>query len=47
MGDLKLTEHLSNELEEVRGKFDSMHEALEKAEYERDLYKKKVRILNS
>lgn len=31
LGDLKLTEHLSNELEEVRNKFDSMHEALEQA----------------
>jgi len=41
LGDLKLTEHLSNELEEVRNKFDSMHEALEKATLERDMYKKK------
>ena len=41
LGDLKLTEHLSNELEEVRNKFDSMHEALEKATLERDSYKKK------
>ena len=31
LGDLKLTEILSNELEEVRSKFDGMHEALEKA----------------
>lgn len=31
LGDLKLTEILSNELEEVRSKFDSMNEALEKA----------------
>ena len=47
MGDLKLTEHLSNELEEVRNKFDSMHEALEQAKLERDAYKKKFILLNS
>lgn len=47
LGDLKLTEHLSNELEEVRNKFDSMHEALEKATLERDSYKKKFILLNS
>lgn len=47
LGDLKLTEHLSNELEEVRNKFDTMHEALEKAELERDTYKKKFILLNS
>ena len=46
-GDLKLTEHLSNELEEVRNKFESMHEALEKAVIERDSYKKKFIILNT
>ena len=40
LGDLKLTEHLSNELEEVRNKFDSMNEALEKATLEREVYKK-------
>ena len=47
LGDLKLTEHLSNELEEVRNKFDTMHEALEKATLERDTYKKKYTLLNS
>ena len=47
LGDLKLTEHLSNELEEVRNKFDSMHEALEQSTLERDAYKKKFVILNS
>ena len=47
LGDLKLTEHLSNELEEVRNKFDTMHEALEKATLERDSYKKKFTLLNS
>jgi len=47
MGDLKLTEHLSNELEEVRNKFDAMHEALEKATLERDHYKKKFILLSS
>ena len=41
LGDLKLTEHLSNELEEVRNKFESMHEDLEKAALDRDIYKKK------
>ena len=41
LGDLKLTEHLSNELESVQGKFDSMHEAQEKLTLERDSYKKK------
>ncbi len=41
LGDLKLTEHLSNELEQVRNKFDTMHEALENARLERDTYKKK------
>ena len=46
LGDLKLTEHLSNELDEVRNKFDSMHEALEKAQLERDTYKKKFTYLN-
>ena len=40
LGDLKLTEHLSNELEEVKNKFESMHEDLEKATLERDSYKK-------
>lgn len=47
LGDLKLTEHLSNELEEVRNKFDGMHEELEKATLERDSYKKKFILLNS
>ena len=47
LGDLELTEHLSNELEEVRNKFDTMHEALEKATLERDSYKKKFTLLNS
>ena len=47
LGDLKLTEHLSNELEEVRNQFDSMHEALEKATLERDTYKKKFMLVNS
>ena len=47
LGDLKLTEHLSNELEEVRTKFESMHEALEKAIMERDSYKKKFILLNT
>jgi len=45
LGDLKLTEHLSNELDEVRNKFDAMHEALEKAQLERDTYKKKFTYL--
>lgn len=39
LGDLKLTEHLSNELQKVRGKFDAMNEALEKTSIERDKYK--------
>ena len=47
LGDLKLTEHLSNELEEVRGKFDSLNEALEKASLERDNYKKKFAVLTN
>ena len=47
LGDLKLTEHLSNELDEVRNKFDSMHEALERVALERDAYKKKFVVLNS
>ena len=47
LGDLKLTEHLPNELQEVRNKFDTMHEALEKATLERDSYKKKFILLNS
>ena len=47
LGDLKLTEHLSNELEEVRNKFDAMHEALERATLERDTFKKKFILLNS
>ena len=47
LGDLKLTEHLSNELDEVRNKFDSMHEALEKVALERDAYKKKFIVLNT
>ena len=46
LGDLKLTEHLSNQLDEVRNKFDSMHEALEKATLERDCFKKKFMMLN-
>jgi len=46
LGDLKLTEHLSNELDEVKNKFDSMHEALEKAQLERDTYKKKFTYLH-
>lgn len=40
-GDLKLTEHLSSELEKMRNKFDGLYEALEKASLERDCYKKK------
>ena len=44
---MKLTEHLSNELDEVRNKFDSMHEALERVALERDAYKKKFAVLNS
>jgi len=47
LGDLKLTEHLSNELELVRNKFDSMHESLESATLERDFFKKKFLILNN
>ena len=47
LGDLKLTEHLSNELETVRNKFDSMHDALEKATLERDTFRKKFIQLNS
>lgn len=47
LGDLKLTEHLSNQLEEIRNKFDSVHEELEKAGLERDAYKKRFLILNS
>ena len=47
LGDLKLTEHLSNELSELRNKFDSLNEALEKAELERDFYKKKFIIQNT
>lgn len=47
LGDLKLTEHLSNELEEVKNKFEAMHEDLEKATLERDAYKKKFILLNS
>jgi uncharacterized coiled-coil DUF342 family protein len=42
-----LTEHLSNELEKVRIKLDEMHEELEKAILERDIYKKKFTLLNS
>jgi uncharacterized coiled-coil DUF342 family protein len=47
LGDLKLTEHLSNELEQVRNKFDAMREDLEKAILERDAYKKKFTLLTS
>ena len=47
LGDLKLTEHLSNELEVVRNKFDSMHEALEKATLERDTFKKRFIAMHS
>ncbi len=47
LGDLKLTEHLSNELEEVKNKFDTMHESLEKATVERDALNKKFTNLNS
>lgn len=47
LGDLKLTEHLSNELEQIKDKFDSMHESLEKATIERDDFKKKFTNLNS
>ncbi len=46
MGDLKLTEHLSNELDEIKNKFDTMHEELEKAKLERDTHKKKVILLS-
>ena len=42
-----MTEHLSNELEKVRIKLDEMHEELEKAILERDIYKKKFTLLNS
>ena len=42
-----MTEHLSNELEQVRNKFDVMHEDLEKAILERDVYKKKFTLLTS
>ena len=47
LGDLKLTEHLSNELETIKNKFEGMHEDLEKAILERDAYKKKFTILQS
>ena len=47
MGDLKLTEHLSNELEALRNKFDSMHEGLETASLERDSFKKQCFILKN
>ena len=47
MGDLKLTEHLSNELETLRSKFDSLNEALEKVTLERDSFKVKFTRLNS
>ena len=47
LGDLKLTEHLSNELETLRSKFDSLNEALEKVTLERDSFKVKFTRLNS
>ena len=47
LGDLKLTEHLSNQLDTLRNKFDSLQEELEKATLERDSFKKKFILLNS
>ena len=47
LGDLKLTEHLSNQLEVVGNKFEMMQERLEKAILERDSFKKKFISLHS
>ena len=47
LGDLKLTEHLSNELDKVTNKFDSMHEALENASLERDYFKRECVMLKA
>ena len=47
LGDLKLTEHLSNELDKVTNKFDSMHEALEKASLGRDSFKRECDVLKA
>ncbi len=47
LGDLKLTEHLANQLEDVGNKFDQMQERLEQAQLERDTFKKKFIQLSS
>ena len=47
LGDLKLTEHLSNQIEELNGRFDGLTERLEKTTLERDDFKKKFTQLNS
>lgn len=45
LGDLKLTEHLSNQLDTVSEKFDNIREELEKAHIERDLAHKQLQKL--
>ena len=47
LGDLKLTEHLSNQFEELRQRFDTLQEELEKAALERNQYKKRFQQMNS
>jgi hypothetical protein len=42
LGDLKLTEHLSNQLASITDKFDNIQEELEKAHIERDLVNKQL-----
>lgn len=45
LGDLKLTEHLSNQLVVISEKFDNIQEELEKAHIERDLAHKQLQKL--
>lgn len=45
LGDLKLTEKISNELETVRNQVDNLNEKIEEVEMERDMYKKELGVL--
>jgi len=45
LGDLKLTEKISNELGVVRNQVDNLNERIEEVEMERDMYKKELIVL--
>jgi hypothetical protein len=45
LGDLKLTEKISNELSVVRNQVDNLNERIEEVEMERDMYKKELAVL--